>query len=114
MVTTIYIRLHHRVQVKRYKPILLKDIAIISAPEKHKKILEPIEIHKVWKKDQNIVVLDGMKIIQRITENIGNCDIQLVGPQQTIIEIVTQKVKMSKPLFLLAWLLLFMDPPLRL
>src|SRR5690606_3585269 len=35
------------------------------------------------------------------------CDIQLVGPQQTIIEIVTQKVKMSKPLFLLAWLLLF-------
>jgi stage V sporulation protein AA len=107
VVTTIYIRLHHRVQVKRYKPILLKDIAIISAPEKHKKILEPIEIHKVSKKDQNIVVLDGIKIIQRITENIGNCDIQLVGPQQTIIEIVTQKVKMSKPLFLLAWLLLF-------
>ncbi len=52
-------------------------------------------------------MLDGIKIIQRITENIGNCDIQLIGPQQTIIEIVTQKVKMSKPLFLLAWFLLF-------
>lgn len=104
---SVYFRLHHRVQVKQDQTVVLKDIAIIDAPETLKKDLEKVQVHKVTKQDHNIVILDGIKVIQKVRGKVGNCDIQLIGPQQTIIEVITKKKKMSKPLFLIAWLLLF-------
>ena len=103
----IYIRLHHRVQVKSNEEIFLKDIALINAPMELLSKLNTIKIHKVTEEDKNIIIIDGMKIINKITEYVSSCDIQLIGPQQAIVEVIYKKVKMSKALFLLVWFLLF-------
>ncbi|WP_033828502.1 stage V sporulation protein AA [Bacillus andreraoultii] len=107
MDTTIYIRLRHRVQVGGDKPVYLKDIASINAPDVIIHDLKKLIVHKVTKEDNNIIIIDGIQIIEVITDKLNIRDIQLIGPQQTIVEVVMRKVKMSIPLFLLVWLLLF-------
>lgn len=104
---TIYIRLRHRVQVKPSAIIKLKDIAIINAPNQWVKELEDLVVHQISKEDNNIIIIDSMRVIEIITKHVSNPEIQFVGPQQTIIEVVWKKVKMSIPLFLIVWLLLF-------
>jgi stage V sporulation protein AA len=104
---TIYIRLRHRVQVKTGATVYLKDIALITAPKHVINTLGNLIVHQVKKEDNNIIIIDGMKVIQVITEQLNDTNIQLVGPQQTIVEVILKKVKMSIPIFLLVWLLLF-------
>jgi len=104
---TIYIRLRHRVQVKTGATVYLKDIALITAPKHVMNTLANLIVHQVKKEDNNIIIIDGMKVIQVITEQLNDTNIQLVGPQQTIVEVILKKVKMSIPIFLIVWLLLF-------
>ena len=103
----VYIRLRHRIQVKENQKVFLKDIALIHAPEPILAKVERTMIHQVSKKDKNIVIIDGMTIIRAIKEQLPETDIHLIGSQQTIIEVVYKKVKMSTALFLLVWCLLF-------
>ncbi|MEK0290420.1 stage V sporulation protein AA [Caldifermentibacillus hisashii] len=107
MDTTIYIRLRHRVQVKTGAAVYLKDIALITAPKTVMNTLGNLIVHQVKKEDNNIIIIDGMKVIQVITEQLNDTNIQLVGPQQTIVEVILKKVKMSIPIFVIVWLLLF-------
>lgn len=107
MDTTIYIRLRHRAQIGGDKLVYLKDIASINAPKTIIHDLKKIVVHKVTREDNNIIIIDGIHIIEVITEKLNIRDIQLIGPQQTIVEVMMKKVKMSVPLFLLVWLLLF-------
>lgn len=104
---TIYIRLRHRVQVKTGATVYLKDIALITAPKTVMNTLGNLIVHQVKKEDNNIIIIDGMKVIQVITEQLNDTNIQLVGPQQTIVEVILKKVKMSIPIFVIVWLLLF-------
>jgi len=103
----IYVRLRHRVQVKQVKKdIYLSDIAQIIAPEKFTDV-ENLIVHKLTPKDKNTVILDGIHIINTITEKYGACDVQFIGPQQAIVEVLHPKSKLSYPLFILVWFLLF-------
>lgn len=104
---SIFIRLRNRVQVKENQTILLKDIALIVAPKHVAEELEKIKIYKVKKEDHNIIVLDAIVVLREIIEATNRRDLQLIGPSQTIVEVVTKKVRVSYPLFLLVWLLLF-------
>lgn len=105
--TTIYIRLRHRVQVKTGATVYLKDIALITAHKTVMNTLGNLIVHQVKKEDNNIIIIDGMKVIQVITEQLNDTNIQLVGPQQTIVEVNLKKIKMSIPIFVIVWLLLF-------
>ncbi|MFO1441693.1 stage V sporulation protein AA [Bacillus sp. Bva_UNVM-123] len=104
---TVYIRLCHRVQVRPHETILLKDVAQIIAAETIIEKLEKLPIYKVTELDQNIIVIDVMKIIRFVNQKIQPVDIQTIGPSQVIIEVISKKRKVSIPLFLIVWLLLF-------
>ncbi len=104
---TVYIRLCHRVQVRPHEIILLKDIAQMIADESICEQLMNLPIYKVTEKDQNIIVIDMMKVIQSINRMDKNLDIQTIGPTEVIIEVMVKKRKISLPFFLLVWLLLF-------
>ena len=104
---TVYIRLCHRVQVRPHETILVKDIAQIIADENISEQLMNLPIYKVSEKDQNMIVIDVMKVIQFINRKNRNLDIQTIGPTEVIIEVIAQKRKVSFLLFLLVWLLLF-------
>ncbi len=107
MDNTIFIRLRHRIQVKEKQTILLKDVAVIVAPKNVAEELENLKIYQVKKEDHNIIVIDAITVLREIVQATNRRDIQLIGPNQTIVEVATQKVRVSFPLFLLVWFLLF-------
>lgn len=104
---TVYIRLRNRVQVRENAAVFLKDIALINAPGEMLDSLDNLVVHQVTKEDRNIVIIDGFKVIKMIRAKTGVDDIQLIGPEETIVEVVMKKKKMSVPVFLIVWLLLF-------
>ncbi len=109
---TVYLRMRHRVQVHPNETVLVGQIAMIIADEKIKQEIENTVIHRINMSDKNIVIIDIMKVIQRLNHQIDNLTIQTVGPSQTIVEVVYKKTSYSFPLFVAVWLLLFIGASL--
>jgi stage V sporulation protein AA len=104
---TIYIRMRHRVIGHPDILVKLQDIAQVIADEEFYQKIIAIPIHKITKQDNNIVIIDVMKVINLISTYYPKADIQIIGPSQTIIEVESKKKGVSIPLFILIWLLLF-------
>jgi Stage V sporulation protein AA. len=104
----IYIRLRHRIEVDRHAVLSIKDVASIVDTAGEGDRIGRICIHRVTDQDKNTIVLDGMRIISAIIRQIPSADCQLIGPQQTIVQVRYKKKKGSFPLFLLVWILLFL------
>ncbi len=112
MERTVYIRLRHRIQVRAREEILLKDIAQLIVEEKLFEQLSHLKVYEVTEQDRNIIIIDVMMVIRLITEMLPNMEIQTQGPSQVIVEVVSEKKKVSLPLFTLIWLLLFIGAAL--
>ena len=112
MEVSIYIRMRNRVEVNKNSRILLKDIAQIIAPDNYLPKLHELLIYQVTDADKNTVVIDAMKTVQVITKEWRELDIQLIGPSQTIVEVIYKKRIVSTPFFILIWILLFIGSAL--
>lgn len=112
MEETIYIRMRHRVQTRPQETVYLKDLAQIIADENIHTVLKNLPIHKVSDEDNNIIVIDVMKVIERITQELHSIEVQTIGPSQTIVEVIYNKKGVSIPFFILIWCLLFLGSAL--
>ncbi|QHE62058.1 stage V sporulation protein AA [Rossellomorea vietnamensis] len=108
----LYIRLRHRVQVRDESMVKLSQLAQIIASETIVEDIKEIPIHQVTPSDKNIVVVDVMKVISEVCKVYPDLDIQTIGPTQSIIEVIYEKKKVSLPLFIGVWLLLFIGAAL--
>lgn len=104
---TVYIRLRHRVLVRPHEKIFLKDIAQIITEEALHEQLNQRLIYQVSDQDRNIIIIDVMHVIVEIAKFDPAIEVQVLGPSQTIIEVVYKKRKVSIGLFVLTWFLLF-------
>ncbi|MDF2902528.1 MAG: stage sporulation protein [Bacillus sp. (in: firmicutes)] len=107
MEKTIYIRMRNRSQVRQEGTVYLKDIAQIIADDDIYEALQQLKVHKVKEEDRNMIVVDAMTVIKYITKVFPTVEVQIVGPSQTIVEVIFKKKRISVPLFLLIWFLLF-------
>ncbi|MDQ0157230.1 stage V sporulation protein AA [Robertmurraya andreesenii] len=107
MEETIYIRMRHRVQIRPNDTVLLKDIAQIIAHERIHQDLQNLKVYTFKAQDNNIIIIDVMEVIEKITRAFNSVEVQAIGPSQSIIEVIYQKKRMSVPFFVLTWLLLF-------
>jgi stage V sporulation protein AA len=64
-------------------------------------------IYQISDQDRNIIIIDAMQVIAEIAKLDSTIEVQLLGPSQTIVEVVFKKKKYSFTLFIIAWLLLF-------
>ena len=108
----LYIRLRHRVQVREESLVKLSQLAQIIAPEEVVEDIKDIPIHQVTPSDKNIIVVDVMRVIREVCKEHSDLDIQTIGPTQSIIEVIYEKKKVSLPLFIGVWLLLFIGAAL--
>jgi stage V sporulation protein AA len=104
---TIYIRMRNRVQSPPEEKVFLKDIAQVIAPDEVLSRLQTMMIHQLTDAEQNIVIIDVMKVIGLLKREFGEMEVQTIGPAQTIIEVTFKKKGVSLPYFLLIWFLLF-------
>lgn len=104
---TVYIRLRHRVFIQPNDKIFLKDIAqIIAEDALHNQIGNRV-LYQADAKDRNIIIIDVMHVVEEIKKFDSMIDVQIIGPSQTIIEVVYKKRKISPIFFLIIWFLLF-------
>ena len=104
---TIYLRMRHRTQKKSNDRIFLKDLAQIIATDELLSTLKNVCLYHISAQDKNIIIIDSTQVIREIKRLDKEVDIQLIGPPQTIIEVVFEKRKVTLPFFILVWLLLF-------
>ena len=107
MEQTVYIRLRHRVLVQPNEKIYLKDITQMIADDLLQKQLNDLFIYQIKHQDRNIIIVDIMQVIAEIAKFNPDIEVQVLGPSQTIIEVVYEKKKISFLFFLLIWFLLF-------
>ncbi|CAM3875701.1 stage V sporulation protein AA [Mesobacillus zeae] len=112
MEKTIYIRMRNRTQVNPEASVVLKDIAQVIAEEQILEKLQKLPVHRVTLKDNNIIVIDIMRVIRLITSEFPDAEVQAIGPPQTIIEVIFKRKVMSFALFVLTWILLFIGAAL--
>jgi stage V sporulation protein AA len=103
----VYLRLRLKVQVHSGSVVTLGQLAQVIAPEQVLVDLKQIPIHTVTPDDQNIIIVDVMKVIAEVQKYNPTLDVQTIGPSQSIIEVVFRKKKVSIPLFICVWVLLF-------
>ncbi|WP_394232841.1 stage V sporulation protein AA [Niallia oryzisoli] len=107
MEKTVYIRLRNRVFVRPNEKIYLKDITQIIAEDVLQRQLNQLLIYSISDQDRNIIIIDVMKVIAEIAKFDASIEVQVVGPSQTIVEVIFKKKKVSLFLFVLTWFLLF-------
>ena len=103
----VFIRLRHRLEADPDEFITLGHIAQVAGDRRYKEKLERLPIYQVSKADQNMVVLDVMKVIEAIHKSFPDLDVQTVGGAETIVEVKYPKRGLSPVLFIAVWLLLF-------
>ncbi len=104
---TVYIRLRHRILVQPNDKILIKDIAQIIAEDHLLNQLKEMVLYKVRPEDRNIIIIDSMQVVENMKKTNPAIEVQLIGPSQTIVEVVYKKRKVSPVFFVLIWFLLF-------
>ena len=104
---TVYIRLRNRVLVRPHEEVFLKNIAQVIAQDALHEKLDQLRVYQISDQDRNIIIIDAMQVIAEIAKLDSTIQVQLLGPSQTIVEVVFKKKKYSFTLFVLAWLLLF-------
>lgn len=112
MAEIVYLRMRHRIQKKLHDKVLLKDLAQIVADPSLTAILQDLCVYEISEQDQNIIVIDSIQVLKKIRNLNKNIEIQLIGPVQTIIEVIFKRRIMSIPLFIVVWLLLFIGSAL--
>ncbi|GAA0599530.1 stage V sporulation protein SpoVAA [Virgibacillus siamensis] len=107
MADIIYLRMKKNVELNRMQRLYLKDIAYISAPSALKSEIENTFIYQVTKKDRNIIIIDSFMVIDHLNEMYPALELQLIGPDQSIIRI--KKVRKTPNIMLASgvWILLF-------
>nr|WP_306798728.1 stage V sporulation protein AA [Oceanobacillus saliphilus] len=94
-------------ELNKPKQVYLHDIAYISAAPKYKRKLLDTPIYRITEKDKNIVIIDSFLIIDHLTTIYPELEIQLLGPEQTIIQISDRKKPINIWVASFVWLLLF-------
>jgi stage V sporulation protein AA len=108
MEKTVFVKLRHRVQVKPQAVVAIGDVAQIIANDCNiAEQLKAIPLYAIQPSDKNIVIIDVMKVVRAMMETNDELDVQVIGPAQTIVEVIDQKRSFSTAYFLLIWLLLF-------
>lgn len=104
----VYLRLKRKLEIQNLMELKLKDIALISSHSNeivHE--LENIKLYRVTEKDKELIVLDSFLIIKHLAQNYPNIEIQLLGPEQTIVKINKNKKSPSILIMAFVWILLF-------
>ncbi|SHF58234.1 stage V sporulation protein AA [Ornithinibacillus halophilus] len=108
MTDILYLRLKRNIEFSSMQEVRLKDIAYLTInSDKLQKSLGNMKIYQITQKDKEIVVIDSFLIIKYLTEMHPNLEIQLLGPEQTIIRIKKYKKSPSVLIVGFVWLLLF-------
>lgn len=103
----VYLRMRKYVTIANLQPIQLSDIAFLSTTSNEKSSLENEVLYHMKKEDQDLLIIDGFLVIDRLNTVYPELEFQLIGPSHTTIRV--QKRKKHTPVLFICfvWILLF-------
>lgn len=107
MEQTIYLKMRNRLQVYPSHELTVADVAQVVGDGDVVEKLKKQPIYKITKQDKTHVVIDVMRVIGVIQQHDSQLQLNLLGPAQTVVEIVYEKKAVNPVFFVLVWLLLF-------
>ncbi|GAA3322482.1 hypothetical protein GCM10020331_042540 [Ectobacillus funiculus] len=84
-------KMRQRLQVSPGYEIRVGDVAQITADETLVEHLRKCPVYQITKQDKTHVVIDAMKVIEAIRQHNHTLELNLLGPAQTIVEIVYEE-----------------------
>lgn len=99
MAETVYIRMRNRIEKRLNEDVLLQDLAQVIAADALMEQLEAMVIYRISEGDRNIIVIDSTRIIKAIRSINQDLEIQIIGPAQTIIEVILKKRSINTAFF---------------
>ncbi|TLS35657.1 stage V sporulation protein AA [Pseudalkalibacillus caeni] len=103
----LYLRMRQKLKVKPQQLITVGDLAQLISSDNTAGHIAEMEMYRIKPSDKNLLVVDVMKVVEKIQEHLPALDIQTIGPAQTIVEIQYPKRRVSTIYFILIWFLLF-------
>lgn len=103
----VFLRMRYRVQAELKQIVTIGDVAQVIASIEIKKAITRLPLHSVTLEDKSVVIIDVMKVIERINAYYPNHDIQSIGPAQTIVTVQQSKRPLAPIYFVMVWFLLF-------
>ncbi|RBN39991.1 stage V sporulation protein AA, partial [Priestia megaterium] len=91
MENVLYLKMRHRIQVKPDEAVNIGQLAMVIAADSVQKQIEKLVVYQVSMSDRNIIIVDLMKVIEKVASRYPHLDIQTIGPAQTIVEVVYKK-----------------------
>ncbi|MBD8003463.1 stage V sporulation protein AA [Bacillus norwichensis] len=107
MENTVYIQMKRRLTINKGSGMKLGEMAQIIVPDGMKDLYQMVVLPETSDIQKKFIVLDVMTVINKITSRYPDSDIQVIGPSETIIELLEKRKKVPSFLFVLVWLLLF-------
>lgn len=103
----LYLRLRHKVQVKMGQKVTLGALAQLVAVGVNEEELKRMVIHTVTPKDKHLIVIDATRVIGILKKHFPDMEVELLGPCQSILEIVFPQKFPRMLLVSFVWVLLF-------
>lgn len=112
--STLYLRMRYKFHAKTNDRLTVGRLTQLIAPdERIDSAIKEIVIHTIKPEDSSHIVIDAIDVIQAIHKHFPSYDIQTIGPAQSIIEVVPDKKKRTRPVFIgFVWILLFIGAAL--
>ncbi|RDW19119.1 stage V sporulation protein AA [Oceanobacillus arenosus] len=108
MTTIVYLRMKKNIEFTEMQEVRLKHIAYVSSTDTIlNDKLKNTPIYRITKKDKNIVIIDSFLIIDHLTNAFNTIEIQLIGPSQSIIRVITKRKPINMLIVSVVWIILF-------
>ena len=91
MAETVYIRMRNRIEKRLNEDVMLNDLAQVITADDLVEQLNNLVIYSISESDRNIIIIDSTRVIKAIRTINLNLEIQIIGPAQTIIEVILKK-----------------------
>lgn len=104
---TVYVKMKHQLDVDLSHQISIRDTAFLAGNQDICEMIGQLTVHQVKQKDNNVIIIDLLHVIDTIHEHNPKIEIESIGPTQTVVRVREQKKNRSFILFSFVWLLLF-------
>lgn len=104
---TIYLRMKYKIDASPNKTITINHVAQLIGDETVVETIGSMPVYQLQMNDHHMAVIESTDVLRTIFRRYSNLDIELVGPQATLVNIRYKKYPFRPVLFLFTWLLLF-------
>lgn len=103
----IFVRMKKKITVDQEQKISIRDVAFILCPKHLQESLLEIPVYQITKQDNEYIVIDAFIVIMLIKKLAPHSDVQIVGANETIIQVKHKRKRTNLFIVSLVWIILF-------